>query len=131
MHAPLLTLCLKYLTMSNLVNEFNEYRTRMNDLILSKDNLVIKRLWNLDTNTYAAGALDEKTKELMGLVASMVLRCDDCIKYHLGKAHEIKVTTAEMYEVFAVANIVGGTIVIPHTRRAAEYWEELQTIVNS
>ena len=117
--------------MSNLVNEFNEYRTRMNDLILSKDNLVIKRLWNLDTNTYAAGALDEKTKELMGLVASMVLRCDDCIKYHLGKAHEIKVTTAEMYEVFAVANIVGGTIVIPHTRRAAEYWEELQTIVNS
>ena len=131
MHAQLLTLCLKYLTMSNLVNEFNEYRTRMNDLILSKDNLVIKRLWNLDTNTYAAGALDEKTKELMGLVASMVLRCDDCIKYHLGKAHEIKVTTAEMYEVFAVANIVGGTIVIPHTRRAAEYWEELQTIVNS
>ena len=131
MHAQLLTLCFKYLTMSNLVNEFNEYRTRMNDLILSKDNLVIKRLWNLDTNTYAAGALDEKTKELMGLVASMVLRCDDCIKYHLGKAHEIKVTTAEMYEVFAVANIVGGTIVIPHTRRAAEYWEELQTIVNS
>ena len=112
--------------MSNLVNEFNDYRTRMNELILSKDNLVIKRLWNLDTNTYAAGALNEKTKELMGLVASMVLRCDDCIKYHLGKAEELKVTTAEMYEVFAVANIVGGTIVIPHTRRAAEYWEELQ-----
>lgn len=131
MHAQLLTLCFKYFTMSNLVNEFNEYRTRMNDLILSKDNLVIKRLWNLDTNTYAAGALDEKTKELMGLVASMVLRCDDCIKYHLGKAHEINVTTAEMYEVFAVANIVGGTIVIPHTRRAAEYWEELQTTSNS
>ena len=112
--------------MGNLIQEFNEYRTRMNEMILSKDNLVIKRLWNLDTNTYAAGALDEKTKELLGLVASMVLRCDDCIKYHLGKSHELKVSTNEMYEVFAVANIVGGPIVIPHTRRAAEYWEELQ-----
>lgn len=112
--------------MSNLVNEFNAYRTRMNEMILSKDNLVIKRLWNLDTNTYAPGALDVKTKELLGLVASMVLRCDDCIKYHLGKSHELGISTAEMYEVFAVANIVGGTIVIPHTRRAAEYWEELK-----
>ena len=111
--------------MSILVNEFNDYRTRMNELILSKENLVIKRLWNLDTNTSAAGALDVKTKELLGLVASMVLRCDDCIKYHLGKSHELNVSTEEMYEVFAVANIVGGTIVIPHTRRAAEYWEEL------
>lgn len=117
---------LKIFIMSDLVKEFNDYRTKMNEVILSKDNLVIKRLWNLDTNTYAEGALDVKTKELLGLVASMVLRCDDCIKYHLGKSHELKVTTEEMYEVFAVANIVGGTIVIPHTRRAAEYWEELQ-----
>jgi AhpD family alkylhydroperoxidase len=113
--------------MANLVKEFNDYRTKMNEVILAKDNLVIKRLWNLDTNTYAAGALDIKTKELLGLVASMVLRCDDCIKYHLGKSHELHVTTEEMYEVFAVANIVGGTIVVPHTRRAAEYWEELNT----
>ena len=112
--------------MENLVKDFNDYRSRMNEVILNKENLVIKRLWNLDTNTYAAGALDVKTKELMGLVASMVLRCDDCIKYHLGKAHELKVSTEELYEVFAVANIVGGTIVIPHTRRAAEYWEVLQ-----
>lgn len=111
--------------MANLVEEFNEYRTAMNEVILGKDNLVIKRLWNLDTNTYAAGALDVTTKELLGLVASMVLRCDDCIKYHLGKAHELGVTTEQLCEVFAVANIVGGTIVIPHTRRAAEYWEEL------
>jgi AhpD family alkylhydroperoxidase len=111
--------------MANLAEEFNEYRNRMNEVILSKENLVIKRLWNLDTNTYAAGALDVKTKEMLGLVASMVLRCDDCIKYHLGKAHENNVTTEELYEVFAVANIVGGTIVIPHTRRAAEYWEEI------
>ncbi|HEX4957625.1 MAG TPA: carboxymuconolactone decarboxylase family protein [Lacibacter sp.] len=111
--------------MSNLVKEFNEYRSRMNDVILSKDNLVIKRLWNLDTNTYAEGALSTQTKEMMGLVASMVLRCDDCIKYHLGKCYELGITTDQMYEIFAVANIVGGTIVIPHTRRAAEYWEEL------
>ena len=111
--------------MNNLVNEFNDYRTRMNEVILAKDNLVIKRLWNLDSNAYAPGALDVKTKEMLGLVASMVLRCDDCIKYHLGKSHELGITTEQMYEVFAVANIVGGTIVIPHTRRAAEYWEQL------
>src|SRR5882762_2649422 len=111
--------------MSTLVKEFNDYRTKMNEVILSKENLVIKRLWNLDTNTYAEGTLDVKTKELLGLVASMVLRCDDCIKYHLGKSFEVGITTDQLYEVFAVANIVGGTIVVPHTRRAAEYWEEL------
>lgn len=109
----------------SLVTEFNEYRERMNDVILGKGNLVMKRLWNLDTNTYQEGALDVRTKEMLGLVASMVLRCDDCIKYHLGKCHELGITTDEIYEVFSVANIIGGTIVIPHTRRAAEYWEEL------
>ncbi|KAF0241762.1 MAG: hypothetical protein FD183_600 [Chitinophagaceae bacterium] len=113
--------------MSEIVKEFNDYREKMNEVILSKNNLVMKRLWNLDTNTYEDGALDKKTKELLGLVASMVLRCDDCIKYHLGKSQELGVSTEEMYELFAVANIVGGTIVIPHTRRAAEYWEALQT----
>ncbi len=112
--------------MGQLVNEFNEYREKMNEVILSKNNLVMKRLWNLDTNTYEDGALDKRTKEMLGLVASMVLRCDDCIKYHVGKAHELGINTDELYEIFAVANIVGGTIVIPHTRRAAEYWEELQ-----
>ena len=109
----------------SIVNDFNEYRERMNDVILGNGNLVMKRLWNLDTNTYQEGALDVKTKEMLGLVASMVLRCDDCIKYHLGKCHELGMSTDEVYEVFAVANIVGGTIVIPHTRRAAEYWEAL------
>ena len=107
------------------IQEFNDYRQRMNEVILSKNNLVLKRLWNLDTNTYESGALYKSVKELLGLVASMVLRCDDCIKYHLGKCHELGVSTDQMYEIFAVANIVGGTIVIPHTRRAAEYWEEL------
>jgi AhpD family alkylhydroperoxidase len=111
--------------MSNQVQEFNDYREKMNEVILDKKNLVINRLFNLDTNTYQAGAIDVKTKEMLGLVASMVLRCDDCIKYHLGKCHEEGLTTDEVYEIFAVANIVGGTIVIPHTRRGAEYWEEL------
>ena len=115
--------------MSPLVKEFNDYRSKMNEVILSKDNLVLKRLWNLDTNTYAEGALDVKTKELLGLVASIVLRCDDCINYYLGKTHELGVSTEQVYEVFAVANIVGGTIVIPHTRRAAEYWEALISAV--
>ena len=100
----------------------------MNERILDADNLVIKRLFNLDTNTYAPGALSVKVKELMGLVASMVLRCDDCIKYHLGKCKEEGVTTEELFEVFAVANIVGGTIVIPHLRRAVEYWDELNKV---
>lgn len=115
----------KLFYMSALINEFNDYRARMNEVILSKNNLVMKRLWNLDANTYEDGALDRKTKEMPGLVASMALRCDDCIKYHLGKNHELGVTTEQVYEIFAVANIAGGTIVIPHTRRAAEYWEEL------
>ncbi|MBR9831930.1 carboxymuconolactone decarboxylase family protein [Acidiluteibacter ferrifornacis] len=114
--------------MSDLVNEFNTYREKMNEKILAADNKVIKRLFNLDTNTYAEGALDVKTKEMLGLVASMVLRCDDCIKYHLGKSFENGVTKEEVYEVFAIANIVGGTIVIPHTRRAAEYWDELESL---
>ena len=112
--------------MSTAVKEFNEYRAKMNEKILSADNTVLKRLFNLDTNTYAEGALPVKTKELLGLVASMVLRCDDCIKYHLEKCKDNDVSTAEVFEVFAVANIVGGTIVIPHTRRAVEFWEELQ-----
>jgi len=113
--------------MSKLVNEFNEYRQKMNDKILASDNLVIKRFFNLDTNTYQDGALTAKTKEMLGLVASMVLRCDDCIKYHLQKNHEIGLTTEELFEIFSIANIVGGSIVIPHTRRALEFWEELKT----
>ncbi len=108
-----------------IVNEFNDYRKKMNEVILKNNNLVMKRLWNLDTNTYDDGVLDKKTKEMLGLVSSMVLRCDDCIKYHLGKCHELGLTTPEIYEIFSVANIVGGTIVVPHTRRAAEYWEAL------
>ncbi len=89
--------------MSELIKEFNDYREKMNEVILGKNNLVMKRLWNLDTNTYEDGALDKKTKEMLGLVASMVLRCDDCIKYHFGKSKELGVTTTQIYEIFAVA----------------------------
>ena len=112
--------------MPNALEEFRDYRAKMNERLLSADNLVIKRLFNLDTNTYVDGALNSRTKEMLGLVASMVLRCDDCIKYHLEKCFEQKVSTPEMLEIFSVANIVGGTIVIPHTRRAIEYWDLLQ-----
>jgi AhpD family alkylhydroperoxidase len=110
----------------DLVNDFNDYRARMNERILGADNLVLKRLFNLDTNTYQDGALPTKTKEMLGLVASMVLRCDDCVKYHLGKCYELGVSRDEVFEIFAVANIVGGTIVIPHTRRAVEFWDALE-----
>ena len=109
------------------VSEFNEYRERMNEEILSADNLVLKRLFNLDTNTYQAGALDVSTKELLGLVASMVLRCDDCVKYHLLKCHEEGVSKAQLFETFAVANIVGGTMVLPLLRTAVEFWSELES----
>ncbi len=108
------------------VKEFNEYRVAMNDKILGANNKVIKRFFNLDTNAYQDGALPMKTKELLGLVASMVLRCDDCIRYHLGTCHELGITEEELYEVFAIANLVGGSICIPHTRRAVEYWEALE-----
>ena len=109
-----------------MIQEFNDYRVKMNERILGQDNKVLKRFFSLDNQTYVDGALDVKTKELLGLVASMVLRCDDCIKYHLGTAHELGSTTEEIFEVFSIANLVGGSIVIPHTRRAVEYWDELE-----
>lgn len=113
--------------MDDKVKEFREYREKMNEKILAADNKVIKRIYNIDTNTYREGALSSKVKEMLGLATSMVLRCDDCVKYHLEKCHEQGVTTAELFEVFAVADVVGGTIVIPHLRRAVEYWELLQS----
>ena len=108
-----------------LANQFNEYRSKMNEKIMASDNLIIKRIFNLDTNAYQAGALDIKSKELIGLTCSLVLRCDDCVKYHLGKCKEVGFTTAEVHEAMGVATLVGGTIVIPHLRRAFEYWEDL------
>jgi len=107
-------------------HDFNEYRSRMNDRILSEDNLVIKRFFNLDTNTYADGVLPGKTKEMLGLVASMVLRCDDCVRYHVQECHQAGVTRAEFFEIFSVSLVVGGSIVIPHMRRAVEFLDELE-----
>ena len=115
--------------MGKLIDDFNSYRAKMNDKILASGNKVMKRIYSIDTLTYQDGALSTKTKEMLGLVSSMVLRCDDCVKYHLGKCHELGVTTDEVFEIFSVANLVGGTIVIPHTRRAVEYWEELKNTI--
>ena len=112
--------------MKNQVTEFNEYRQKMNDKILGDNNKIIKRIFNLDTNAFTAGALDVKTKELLGLVASTVLRCDDCVKYHLETSYKEGLTKEEVMEALSIATLVGGTIVIPHLRRAYEYWEELE-----
>ncbi len=112
--------------MSVSPEEFNDYRARMNEKILGANNKVINRLFNLDTNTYSEGALSVKTKEMLGLVASMVLRCDDCVRYHLETCHKEGISKEEIFEVFSVASIVGGTIVIPHLRRAVEFWEMLE-----
>ena len=113
--------------MSDIVTEFNEYRSKMNEKLMADNNKIVKRIFNLDTNAYSAGALDVKTKELLGLVASTVLRCDDCIKYHLETAFKEGVTKEEMMEAMGIATLVGGTIVVPHLRRAYEFWEALDT----
>lgn len=112
--------------MSDIVNEFNAYRSKMNDKILADNNKVIKRIFNLDTNAYSEGALDVKTKELLGLVASAVLRCDDCVKYHLETSFKLGLTKDEVVEALSIATLVGGTIVIPHLRRAYEFWDALE-----
>lgn len=112
--------------MKNQVEEFNEYRQKMNDKILGENNKVIKRIFNLDTNAFSEGALDVKTKELLGLVASTVLRCDDCVKYHLESSFKEGISREEVMETLSIGTLIGGTIVIPHLRRAFEYWEELE-----
>ncbi len=112
--------------MSQKVQEFNDYRAKMNDKILASDNKIVKRIFNLDTNAFKEGHLPVKTKELLGLVASAVLRCDDCIAYHLESSHKNGVTKEEMMETMSIATLVGGTILIPHLRRAVEYWEALE-----
>ena len=112
--------------MSNQVKEFNDYRSKMNEKLLADNNKIIKRIFNLDTNAYAAGALDVKTKELLGLVASAILRCDDCVKYHLESSYNEGASKEEVMETLGIATLVGGTIVVPHLRRAYEYWEELE-----
>ena len=110
----------------NSIAQFRTYRAKMNKVILDSGSLFFKRFFNLDTRTYEEGALSAQTKEMLGLVSSLVLRCDDCVKYHIEKCYELGVTREQAFEVFAVANLVGGSIVIPHTRRAIEYWDLLE-----
>lgn len=112
--------------MSTVIDEFNEYREKMNARILEDNNKIIKRIFNLDTNAFMSGALDVKTKELLGLVASTVLRCDDCVKYHLETCYKEGLTKEEVVESLSIATLVGGTIVIPHLRRAYEFWDALE-----
>jgi AhpD family alkylhydroperoxidase len=102
------------------IDEFNNYRTKMNSRILSIDHLGIKRFFNLDTAAYENGALDKKTKEMMGLVASLVLRCNDCVDYHVIQCGDCGITDDQFYDLFNVALVVGGSIVIPHLRHAVE-----------
>ncbi|MGK7393794.1 MAG: carboxymuconolactone decarboxylase family protein [Candidatus Cyclobacteriaceae bacterium M3_2C_046] len=110
----------------NLIEEFNAYRSKMNEKILEADNKIIKRIFNLDTNAFESGKIDKITKEYVGLSCSLVLRCDDCVRYHLEKCKTEGVTTEQIFEVMAIANLIGGTIVIPHLRRAVEFWQALQ-----
>jgi AhpD family alkylhydroperoxidase len=108
------------------IRAFTEYRQRMNERILGEDNQVVRRFFALDTQTYKPGALDTRTKELLGLVASLVLRCDDCISYHVAQCKEAGVGRDEFFETFSVGLVVGGSIVIPHLRRAVDFLDQLE-----
>lgn len=112
--------------MGRSIDEFRDYRERMNQRILETDHLGIKRFFNLDTGAYRDAALPGRTKELLGLVASMVLRCDDCVDYHLDRSVEAGWSDEELYEAFNVALVVGGSIVIPHLRRAVDSLDQLR-----
>ena len=111
--------------MSERVQQFKAEREKLNEIVLERENLEIKRFFALDSAVYRDGALDAKTKELLGLVASLVLRCDDCILYHCIKAKEARVTDAEFDEVMSIGLVVGGSITVPHIRRAARAWKEM------
>ena len=112
---------------SDRVAQFTAFRQRMNQRILAEPNQVVRRFFALDTQTYQAGALDVKTKELCGLVASLVLRCDDCISYHVAQCRDAGTTREELFEAFSVGLVVGGSIVIPHLRRAVDFLDQLES----
>lgn len=111
--------------MGQTVEEFNAYRKRMNERLLQEDQKILKRVFNLDTNAYLEGHLPVKTKELLGLGNSLVLRCDDCVKYHLQTCFELGISKEEVIEAMSISLVIGGTIVIPHLRRGVEFWDEL------
>jgi AhpD family alkylhydroperoxidase len=110
----------------SIIEKFQTERERLNEIVMKYAQLEIKRFYSLDGQVYREGALSAKTKELVGLVASLVLRCDDCIKYHIIRCHEEGVTSEEMEEAMSIGLVVGGSIVIPHLRRAFEAWDELK-----
>jgi AhpD family alkylhydroperoxidase len=113
------------------LEDFRKYREKMNHKILEQGNLRIKRFFNLDSQAYEDGALPKKTKELLGLVSSMVLRCDDCVTYHIIQCADVGVTDPEFFEAFNIGLVVGGSIVIPHLRRAVETLEECRTVTGT
>tara|TARA_R110002050_G_scaffold279983_1_gene426802 strand:+ start:225 stop:593 length:369 start_codon:yes stop_codon:yes gene_type:complete len=115
---------------NNIIEEFNAYREKMNEKMLDDNNKIIKRIFNLDTNAYMEGVLPKKTKELLGLGNSLVLRCDDCVRYHLEECFKLGLTKEEVVEGMSISLLIGGTIVIPHLRRAFEYWEALEEQAN-
>ncbi len=115
----------------NPIEEFNAYRSKMNEKMLAENNKVIKRIFNLDTNAFMEGALSKKTKELLGLGNSLVLRCDDCVKYHLEECFKLGLSKEEVVEGMSVSLLIGGTIVIPHLRKAFEYWETLEGLAEN
>ena len=109
------------------VEAFQTERERLNEVVMKYADLSIKRFWSLDSQVYREGALSAATKELLGLVASLVLRCDDCISYHVIRCHDEGVNDDEMVEALSIGLVVGGSITIPHLRRALQTWDELQT----
>jgi AhpD family alkylhydroperoxidase len=112
--------------MNDRVQQFTEFRQRMNTRILQHDNQVVRRFFALDTQCYKDGVLDVKTKEMLGLVASLVLRCDDCVSYHVAQCRQAGVSREEMLEIFQVGLLVGGSIVIPHLRRAVDFLDQIE-----
>lgn len=112
--------------MNKQLEDFTDFRARLNERILAENHPAVKRFFAVDTLTYQEGALPVKTKELLGLAASMVLRCDDCIRHHLLECRKAGVTWAEFFDCFSVALTVGGSIVIPHLRRAVAFLDDLE-----
>jgi AhpD family alkylhydroperoxidase len=113
--------------MTESIKDLNDFRQKMNDRILESGNLEIKRFFALDKNTYKPGALTIETKELLGLVASLVLRCNDCVTYHLLRCVELGLSDEQLFEAFNVGLVVGGSIVIPHMRKAVAMLDEIRS----
>lgn len=113
-------------TPTDPVAAFNAERSAQNESVLALNDKILKRIFNLDANAYREGALPVATKELIGLSCSLVLRCDDCVRYHLQTCYELGLSKQEVTEAMSIANLIGGTIVIPHLRRAVAFWEALE-----